>query len=137
MGETRDSSSPFWSPNVLRGIKIKIGTPAMIAGPSGLNTRGPKALDLEAYLQRRGGEGMDLGTVLASIATYTWVRGSVLTRNTDHCLRQCELVPRSATFSHSDPDPTENTKRPAPADKTNDPDPTDNTARSAPADNTM
>ena len=103
--------APFWSPEELSDIKIKIKIPAPIADTSGLNTK-VFILDLKSYVQRGGEEGMDLGTVLANIATSTWVRGTVLTRNTDYCLRRCELIPRSAVFSHSDLDPAGNTNDP-------------------------
>jgi len=92
--------APFWSPEQLKDIRIK-HPPLTATGV--LDTRGA---DLERYVQRGVGV-MDLGTMLASIATSTWVRGTVLTRNTDYCLRRCELVPRSAAFPPSDLDPTD------------------------------
>ena len=104
--------APYWSPEELNDVKIKVRIPTSIAGSAGdLRSRVPEVLilDLESYVQTRGVDAMDLGTVLANIATSTWIRGTVLTRNTDYCLRRCELVPRLTVFSHSGLDLAGNT----------------------------
>ena len=48
---------------------------------------------------------IDVGSALANLATAKWISHSLLTRNTDHCVRRCAILPRPTGFIHQKGEP--------------------------------
>ena len=70
--------APFWDQSQLPRIHINIwhcGT-----------------IPLYKYIRQEG--RLDIGTMLANLATTTWVEGALITRNTDYSLKVCKVHPR-------------------------------------------
>jgi len=71
--------APFWEGQQLSRIRIE----SMHRGGD---------IPLHKYI--RQGDRLDLGTMLANLATTTWVEGALITRNTDYSLKVCQVHPR-------------------------------------------
>jgi len=71
--------TPFWEGWQLPRIHIK-------------TAHLPTTIPLDKYICQE--ERLDLGTMLANLATTTWVEGALITRNTDYSLKICKVYPR-------------------------------------------
>jgi len=73
------TAAPFWEGWQLPRIRMK-------------TTHLPTTIPLDKYICQE--ERLDLGTMLANLATTTWVEGALITRNTDYSLKICKVYPR-------------------------------------------
>jgi len=80
--------APFWHRWQLKRVKIE----TMLPHHAVSQETGSRIVHLETYL--RGGHDLDVGTMLANLATTSWTEGTVITQNTDYSLKSCEIVPR-------------------------------------------
>ena len=83
----RATVAPFWQGSKLSRIRIK--TTHCGRSPTTTETQ---TIPLHKYIRQE--ERLDLGTMLANLATTTWVEGALITRNTDYSLKVCKVHPR-------------------------------------------